>query len=227
MSKINFMDFQCAIFDLDGTLINSTGVWNKVDEDFFNRRNVIMPPEFPQVIKTHTLMSGAVYIKDRLSLPESPEDIVKEWHDAAVYAYHNDVRIKPYVKELLELLKNSYGYKIGLATSNTHELYDQCLINNGIYDYFDSFTQSDEVERLKGFPDIYEKSAERMGVPKEECIVFEDVYQAVKGARMGNFFTVAVEDSASADDREEIIKIADVYIKSFREIGRASCRERV
>lgn len=218
MSKINFMDFQCAIFDLDGTLINSTGVWNKVDEDFFNRRNVIMPPEFPQVIKTHTLMSGAVYIKDRLSLPESPEDIVKEWHDAAVYAYHNDVRIKPYVKELLELLKNSYGYKIGLATSNTHELYDQCLINNGIYDYFDSFTQSDEVERLKGFPDIYEKSAERMGVPKEECIVFEDVYQAVKGARMGNFFTVAVEDSASADDREEIIKIADVYIKSFREL---------
>ena len=218
MSKINFMDFQCAIFDLDGTLINSTGVWNKVDVDFFNRRNVIMPPEFPQVIKTHTLMSGAVYIKDRLSLPESPEDIVKEWHDAAVYAYHNDVRIKPYVKELLELLKNSYGYKIGLATSNTHELYDQCLINNGIYDYFDSFTQSDEVERLKGFPDIYEKSAERMGVPKEECIVFEDVYQAVKGARMGNFFTVAVEDSASADDREEIIKIADVYIKSFREL---------
>ena len=218
MSKINFMDFQCAIFDLDGTLINSTGVWNKVDEDFFNRRNVIMPPEFPQVIKTHTLMSGAVYIKDRLSLPESPEDIVKEWHDAAVYAYHNDVRIKPYVKELLELLKNSYGYKIGLATSNTHELYDQCLINNGIYDYFDSFTQSDEVERLKGFPDIYEKSAEHMGVPKEECIVFEDVYQAVKGARMGNFFTVAVEDSASADDREEIIKIADVYIKSFREL---------
>ena len=218
MSKINFMDFQCAIFDLDGTLINSTGVWNKVDEDFFNRRNVIMPPEFPQVIKTHTLMSGAVYIKDRLSLPESPEDIVKEWHDAAVYAYHNDVRIKPYVKELLELLKNSYGYKIGLATSNTHELYDQCLINNGIYDYFDSFTQSDEVERLKGFPDIYEKSAERMGVPKEECIVFEDVYQAVKGARMGDFFTVAVEDSASAGDREEIIKIADVYIKSFREL---------
>ena len=218
MSKINFMDFQCAIFDLDGTLINSTGVWNKVDEDFFNRRNVIMPPEFPQVIKTHTLMSGAVYIKDRLSLPESPEDIVKEWHDAAVYAYHNDVRIKPYVKELLKLLKNSYGYKIGLATSNTHELYDQCLINNGIYDYFDSFTQSDEVERLKGFPDIYEKSAERMGVTKEECIVFEDVYQAVKGARMGNFFTVAVEDSASADDREEIIKIADVYIKSFREL---------
>ena len=218
MSKINFMDFQCAIFDLDGTLINSTGVWNKVDEDFFNRRNVIMPPEFPQVIKTHTLMSGAVYIKDRLTLPESPEDIVKEWHDAAVYAYHNDVRIKPYVKELLKLLKNSYGYKIGLATSNTHELYDQCLINNGIYDYFDSFTQSDEVERLKGFPDIYEKSAERMGVPKEECIVFEDVYQAVKGARMGNFFTVAVEDSASADDREEIIKIADVYIKSFREL---------
>ena len=218
MSKINFMDFQCAIFDLDGTLINSTGVWNKVDEDFFNRRNVIMPPEFPQVIKTHTLMSGAVYIKDRLSLPESPEDIVKEWHDAAVYAYHNDVRIKPYVKELLEILKHEYGYKIGLATSNTHELYDQCLINNGIYDYFDSFTQSDEVERLKGFPDIYEKAAERMGVPKEKCIVFEDVYQAVKGARMGNFFTVAVEDSASVGDREEIIKIADVYIKSFREL---------
>ena len=72
--------------------------------------------------------------------------------------------------------------------------------------------------RRKGYPDIYELSAGRMNVDRDKCIVFEDVVAAVKGAKMGDFFTVAVEDEASAADKNEIMDTADVYITSYKEL---------
>lgn len=214
---IDYDAFECAIFDLDGTLINSTSVWGKVDEEFFARRKITMPAEFPHEIKTHTLYSGAQYLINELNLPDTPEDIVEEWQTAAKRAYDTEVTLKPYASQYLQMLKKR-GYRIGLATSNDSKIFAQCLKNNGIYDYFDSFTQTDEVERRKGFPDVYELAASRMNAAKQKCIVFEDVYAAVKGAKSGGFFTVAVEDAASAADREKIKKLADAYIVSFDEI---------
>jgi HAD superfamily hydrolase (TIGR01509 family) len=215
---IDYSRFQCAIFDLDGTLINSTGIWSKVDEEFFARRRLTMPAAFPHEIKTHTLYSGAVYLIGELGLDDTPEQIVEEWQTAAKHAYDTEVTLKPNAKEFIQMLKNKYGYKIGLATSNNSEVYATCLKNNGIYEYFDSFTHADEVSRRKGFPDIYELSAHRMGVLAGKCIVFEDVLPAVRGAKLGNFFTVAVEDEASAADREAIREAADLYITSYEEL---------
>jgi beta-phosphoglucomutase-like phosphatase (HAD superfamily) len=57
-----------------------------------------------------------------------------------------------------------------------------------------------------------------MGVLAGKCIVFEDVLPAVRGAKLGNFFTVAVEDEASAADREAIREAADLYITSYEEL---------
>lgn len=217
-NTLDFNKYQCAIFDLDGTLINSTGVWSRVDDEFFSRRGLVMPEAFPQEIKTHTLYSGAVYLINELSLDETPEAIVKEWRDAARKAYTEEVRLKPNVHEFISMLKERYGYRIGLATSNNREVYEGCLRNNRIYDYFDSFTEADEVERRKGFPDIYELAAARMDVAVDECIVFEDVYEAVRGSKLGGFFTVAVADEASLKDKERIVEAADMYIEGYAEL---------
>lgn len=215
---IDFNRYQCAIFDLDGTLINSTGIWSRVDDEFFGRRNLTMPKQFPHEIKTHTLYSGAVYLINELGLTDTPESIVDEWQSAAKKAYDTEVTLKPFAKEFLHMLKHEYGYAIGLATSNNQVVYEECLKRNGIFEYFDSFTHADEVLRRKGYPDIYELSAGRMNVDRDKCIVFEDVVAAVKGAKMGDFFTVAVEDEASVADRNEIMDTADVYITSYKEL---------
>jgi HAD superfamily hydrolase (TIGR01509 family) len=217
-NKIDFSNFECAIFDLDGTLVNSTLIWSRVDKEFFERRKLTMPKECPHEIKTHTLYSGAQYLIGELGLSDTPEQIVDEWQSAAKRMYDNDVTLKAGVKEFLHLLKYTYNYKIGLATSNDRAVFTQCLKNNGIYDYFDSITQADEVARRKGYPDIYELSASRMNAARDKCIVFEDVLAAVKGAKMGNFFTAAVEDEASAADREAIKAAADIYIKNYYEL---------
>ena len=108
--------------------------------------------------------------------------------------------------------------KLTVATSSTHTLFEKCLKRNGIYDLFDSFTETHEVERGKGYPDVYELAALRCQTDTAHCIVFEDILKAVQGAKKGGFYTVAMYDAASAQEQEEIKKLCDRYIYGYKEL---------
>ena len=87
-----------------------------------------------------------------------------------------------------------------------------------ILQYFHSIVTVDEVERGKGFPDIYEEAARRITVPTEQCVVFEDIITAVKGAKSGDFKVVAVEDKKSLCNAEKLKEISDLYISSYKQL---------
>ena len=197
------VNLKCAIFDLDGTLLNSTGVWAKVDIDFLAKRGIPVMQDYMDTIKTHNFKTGSVYTVERFNLNEKPEDIAKEWYNMAAYAYAHEIDLKPGAKAFLKALKNA-GIKIAVATSSDRSLYEPCLKRNGVYELFDNFTQTDEVARGKGYPDVYEKAAEKCGVDISECIVFEDILKAVQGAADGGFRIVGVYDEASSQDTEQI-----------------------
>ena len=146
-----------------------------------------------------------------------PEDIAKEWFDMAVQAYADDIDLKPGAADFLESLRQK-GYKICIATASDRELYEACLKRNKIFDYFDNFTQSDEVERGKGFPDVYELAAKKCGFGADECVVFEDVYEAVCGAVNGDFYTVAVKDDASNGDIDKIKEKCNLFINDYYDL---------
>ena len=139
-TRFDFGRFRCAIFDLDGTLLNSTDVWAKVDIDFLGKRNIEVPEDFIRKIKTHNFATGSKYVIERFNLDEKPEDIAKEWFDMAVQAYADDIDLKPGAADFLENLRQK-GYKICIATASDRELYEACLKRNKIFDYFDNFTQ--------------------------------------------------------------------------------------
>lgn len=214
---LDFSNCQCIIFDLDGTILDSTQVWAKVDMDFLGRRGIPVSKEYMQEIKTHTFESGSVYTKKKYNLPESTEEIMKEWYDAALEAYTDKVVLKPYAKDFIEQMHGK-GVKIVSATSSDRALFEPCLKRNGIYDFFDEFTQTNEVERGKKFPDVYIKAAKKAGCSIDKCIVFEDVLSAAKGAKSGGFTVVAVYDEASADDWQDICQVTDYNIKNYSEL---------
>ena len=216
-TRFDFGRFRCAIFDLDGTLLNSTDVWAKVDIDFLGKRNIEVPEDFIRKIKTHNFATGSKYVIERFNLDEKPEDIAKDWFDMAVQAYADDIDLKPGAADFLENLRQK-GYKICIATASDRELYEACLKRNKIFDYFDNFTQSDEVERGKGFPDVYELAAKKCGFGADECVVFEDVYEAVCGAVNGDFYTVAVKDDASNGDIEKIKEKCNLFINDYYDL---------
>lgn len=216
-AELDLNGFTCAIFDLDGTLLDSTGVWEKIDIDFLGKRGIPVPGDFMEAIKTHNFRTGSVYVAERFELAESPEQIAREWYEMAVQAYACEIQLKKDAGVFLRQLKRM-GIKLAVATSSDRSLYEPCLKRNGIYGLFDSFTQTDEVLRGKGHPDVYELAARRSGAAVSDCMVFEDILRGAQGAVRGGFFTVGVYDAASAKDAWQMKRICHAYIEAYTEL---------
>lgn len=203
-----------AIFDLDGTLLDSMDIWESIDEKFFKSRRLEMPPDYMDVINPMGFAEAAEYTIKRFGFKDTPQQLQQEWHKMSVDAYAHDIKLKLFAKEYLYKLKNC-GVKLGVATALNKELYVPVLKNNGIYDVFDAFTSLDEVSRGKGYPDIYLLTAQKLKISPCECAVFEDIFLGIKGANDGGFLSVAVYDKHSDFEADKIKAAADLYVSSF------------
>lgn len=208
-----------AIFDLDGTLLDSMGVWRRIDEDFLGKRGIRVPDDYLKAITAKNFKDAADYTIERFGLKESADAIMTEWFDMAIDAYTNDVALKPFVKEYMQMLREN-DVKIAAATSSDARLFEPCLKHHGIYEWFDAFSVTAEVKRGKGYPDVYENAAEKLGLKAADCVVYEDILKGVEGAKLGGFYVIGVEDVHSSYEKEEIQKEADRYITTFEELMR-------
>ena len=147
-------NFKGAIFDLDGTIIDSMGIWEKIDIKFFEEINIPMPSYYIKIINNMSFEESAIYTIKRFNLKESKENLIERWNQMAMFEYAHNIKLKPNVRTYLEKLKEN-NIKIGLATASPQELYESVLKNNKIYDYFDAFTTLQEVKKDKNYPDIY------------------------------------------------------------------------
>lgn len=213
-------NIKAAIFDLDGTLIDSMGIWVQIDIDYIKEIGHTEPVDLVQLkdeINHLSYRGTAEYFKNRFKLNDSVDEICARWHEMAYEKYSKDIPLKEGVFEFLTELKNS-GVKIGLATSNSVELAKACLESNGILNFFESITITGEVSRGKNFPDVYLLSAKRLGVDPKDIVVFEDIPLAIEGAKKGNFKVIGVYDEHSAKHEQEMMDKADKFIKSYTEL---------
>ena len=210
-------DIKGVIFDLDGTLVDSMWVWSQIDVDYLKMKGYSMPKNLRSEIVHLSFSQTAVYFKEKFNLSDSIEKISSDWHNMAYDHYSNNVKLKLGVKDFLNYLK-SYKIKIALATSNSVPLLEACLKHNGVYDYFDSITITDEVSKGKDCPDVYLLAASKLDVNPKDCLVFEDILPAVQGAKAANMKVIAVKDDECLDSKEDLLKYADKYIHSFVEL---------
>lgn len=211
------LDFKGAIFDLDGTILDSTDVWLKVDMDFLDKRGLDKPLDYVEAISTMHLKEASVYTKERFNLPETPEEIVKEWTLIAEYEFSNNVLLKKGAYELLQKLKDK-GVKLGIATASTELLFVPSLKKNKIDSFFESTTTTYEVKKSKLYGDVYLLAAKKLGLEPSECVVFEDVFDGIKAAKQAGFTVYAVADKSNVHAREDIKEIADKIIYDYTEL---------
>lgn len=214
---MNIKNFKGAIFDLDGTLFDSMGIWKEVDIAFFRNHGMRMPSDYQDKIKDMHFRTMAIYTKERFKMRSSIESIMDEWCELCYDKYANEVPLKAGVREFLDLLKEN-GIKIAFATANTTQLSEVCLKNNEIFDYFDTGAYLHETLTDKSDPDVYLLASERLGLAPSECIVFEDLLAGINGAVKGGFAVCGVYDKHSRKDTRYIKQIADYYINSFEEL---------
>lgn len=211
------LEFKAALFDLDGTLISSTHIWKEIDITFLSKRGLVLTDDYKKAIGAMHFKQAAEFTKQWYKLEETAEEILAEWFALAVYEYENNVKLKPFAHEYLQTLKKQ-GIKIALCTASNKALFEPVLKSTGIYHLFDELVSTEQVERGKGFPDVYLYAADKLGIAPCDCIVFEDILAGVIGANAGDMISVGVYDDESKCDMDEMKKHADYYINDFSQM---------
>ncbi|WIF95169.1 HAD family hydrolase [Caminicella sporogenes] len=209
---------KAVIFDLDGTIIDSMWIWEKLDREFLQKRGIDVPKDLNKDIEGMSFTETVVYFKNRFKLNEDVEDIKSEFIRMAYDYYKNKIELKEGVREFIEFLK-AKNIKLGIGTSNLKELVVEVLKRHDIIDYFDTIRTSCEVKRGKPFPDIFLKVAQDLKVEPKDCLVFEDTYAGVLAAKRAGMKVIAVSDELSLPNKEEICQIADKYVENYLDIA--------
>lgn len=208
--------YQGLIFDLDGTLVDSMGVWRQIDMEFLKKRGVDMDEEYYSTVKTMTLQDCADYTIRRFHLNETPQHIISEWRAMALSSYENEIEVKDGVIQFLKALQQM-GVPMVLASVSPSDFVNASLNHCRLRPYFSDIIDIDEVGRGKESPDIYLASAGSMGLSAGQCMVFEDALQGLTTAHRAGFLTTAVYDSNSPQLTKEVLSdCADYYLKDFR-----------
>jgi len=210
--------FKAVIFDLDGTLIDSMGIWSQVDHDFLGKRNIPVPDDlFDDIEVGNSYVEVAEHFKQKFNLSESAEEIMNEWTEMVAWHYQHDIPLKAGAKEFITSL-NKNNIKIGVGTSNIHRLTETVLSANYVWHYVDAVVDGQENLRGKPFPDIFLRVAEKLGVQPGKCLVIEDVIAGVTAAKNAGMTSFAIEDDYSLKDKDRILEYVDFYARDFHEI---------
>lgn len=208
---------RAAIFDLDGTLVDSMGLWKGIDIEYLGKRKLTVPDDLQRAVEGLAFTEVAIYFKERFHLSDSIEQIKAEWNAMAEEKYRYETPLKEGTAEFLQFLKDQ-GFLMGVASSNSEQLVRAALDSHGILPYFSTILTCGEVEKGKPEPDVYLEVAKRLGVSPSECIVFEDIPVGIMAGKNAGMSTCAVYDDYSVCYDAEKHRLADYYIHSYIEI---------
>lgn len=210
-------NFEAAIFDFDGTLVDSLSLWRDVDVAFFKEFNMEVPENYDKEIAHLNFNEIADFTIKKYKLNTTSEYLLKFWHDFSIEEYSHNIKCKPFAKGFLKYLKDN-NIKISLATTNKEELFMPCLLNNGIDSYFDYKLNVNDYNTSKKEPKIYLEACKLMNTTPDKTIVFEDILEPILTAKKANFQVVGVYDKHNLSHLKDIQNSCDLFINSYDEL---------
>ena len=209
----NIRDFSGVIFDLDGTLYDSMGMWHEIDVDYLARFGLGVPDDLQNCLEGLSFSETAVYFQNRFGITDSIERIGQDWLDMAREKYRT-VALKEGAFALLTYLKKA-GIPTAIASSNHYDLIEDSLKAHGIEETITAIITCDDVKANKPDPAVYLTAAKKLGLPPSGCLVFEDIPNGILAGKNAGMTVCAVEDSYSARVREEKRTLADYYVEDL------------
>lgn len=212
------MKIKGAIFDLDGTLLDSMVFWDNLGENFLLGLGIEPSPDFREKYYVLSPLETSQMLIDEYGVPGTPEDIIDQMNSAAEVFYTNEVKTKNHVIELLENFKRA-GVKMALATATDRHLVEIAVNRLDIKKYFEGIVTCGEVGESKTKPDVYLKALSYTGTEISETALFEDAVVAAHTAKNTGFYTVGIYDVTGAANEQEMRSFCDQYITDFTELS--------
>lgn len=207
-----------AILDLDGTLLDSMGVWSQIDRDLLSSYGIEPPEDVSDIVKKMTIEESSQYFIDRFGLPLTVQEIADIVESMAADQYRNKLQLKEGVSEFLDGL-DSMGIKYGIATATYPDLARAAIDRLGLSGRIQFLITEAEVGAGKTEPKIYYEGAKRLSLGKRQIIVAEDALHSIMTAKKAGFFTAGVFDKATAPDEwTQICALATVSVKRLPDL---------
>lgn len=202
-----------AIFDVDGTLLDSMSIWDTIGEDYLRSIGYEPKENLKDVFKNMSLHQAARHYRTKYGVTLSINEITAGVNAMLEQYYRFEAPLKEGAAELLEQLRGS-GVKLCIATATDRYLVEAALERCGVLSYFEKVFTCNEVSHGKDEPYIFEAALRFLGTPKTETIVFDDALYAIRTAKEAGFPVAAVYDSHEKA-QDEVRALADVYLEKL------------
>ena len=204
-----------AIFDMDGTLLDSMFYWQQAPCDCLREIYGKEPsPDLMEEIKAMTISDGGDWIQRKYHLDATGEEVAAAINAMVERFYRERVQVKPGALDWLRRFRDA-GVPMVVATSTDRELVAAALERTGLAPYFSAVFTCTEVGAGKGQPDVYEAALAYLGTPKEQTWIFEDSLFAMETAKAAGFPVAGVYDASQDTLQDQVRSLADLYIPSF------------
>lgn len=204
---------QGAIFDVDGTLLDSMGVWDTIGEDYLRSLGYEPREKLNDKFRTMSIREAAEYYIAEYGVTLPVEEICCQVNGWIERFYREEAQLKPGAADFVKRLYDA-GVKLAIATATDDFLVEAALRRCGVMDYFSSLITCTQVNQGKSRPDVYRAAMERIDTCRDNTLVFEDSLKALGTARDDGFLTVGVCDRFERD-QTGLAALAHIYIKDY------------
>lgn len=211
------MRIRGAIFDVDGTLLDSMFIWDTIGETYLRSIGYEPREKLNEVFKNMSLFQAARYYRTEYGVTLSIDEIMNGVNAMLERYYRFEVSMRPGVAELLAQLQAS-GVKLCIATATDRYLVEAALERCGVLSCFGAIFTCNEVGHGKDEPDIFEEALRFLGTEKAETVVFDDALYAVRTAKEAGFPVAVIYDSHEKS-QEGLRALADFYIEDFSQVS--------
>lgn len=223
------------IFDLDGTLIDSVGIWNAIDEELIKQIGNIplgneniakqrddMLKKFQNEQDTYLAYCG--FLKEKYQSTLTKEEIKAIRYEIADDYLKNKIDYKPNAEKVLKYLKQK-GYILVIASTTLrhcvaiYQTQNKNIINKAnLNDMFSLILTKEDVITKKPSSEVHEKVMEKLKVTKEQCLIIEDSLIGVEAGKNAGIEVAVMYDQYANGDREQIDKLANYQFRNFNEM---------
>ncbi len=206
-----------VIFDCDGTLLDSMGVWREMESEFARRAGGELSPADKELLTTLTTPEAGRFFHEKFGLGTSSQDVVRMVGEYMMEFYSTRAKARPgalaFVRALFER-----GVRLSVASSSPMPYLLAGLSHTNFLPLFDAVVSVDDVGKPKREPAVYDRARHLMGTDLSLTWGVEDALYAIGTLKRAGYHTLAVYDCDMSGTYEALAFAAERVVRDFREL---------